>query len=259
VPLEVTVVRDQQTWESVVAGAIAELGGEAHLADINRTIEGHPKTATNPTWRDTVRRVVRQYNVFEPVPPLRSGVYRLRSAEPVSLQVVEPPQAGSVVDHGTAQGMLVTLGNIYGYSTFAPKTDQTTRRFQGRPLGDIVGLRDCTSIFAGPNVAKIRQIDVLWLAEDDYGLFPVYAFEVEHTTQVRDGLDRLLKIPQRYDTRLFVVGPDENTRNLFDRLTHQVPFRSHIERFRFNTYEQLGRLYNAAVAHAQNRSDFGIS
>ena len=55
---------DKLTWKDVVAEALGELGGEAHLSDINAKIEGHPKTKTNPTWQDTIRRVVREYKIL---------------------------------------------------------------------------------------------------------------------------------------------------------------------------------------------------
>lgn len=99
--------------------------------------ESYPKTKTNPTWRDTIRRVVRQYKIFEPVPPERSGIYKL--VEEVSIKAeaqsfTEKPE----INHGIAQGMLVTLGKIYGCKTYAPPHDQTIRSFQGKPLIEIL-------------------------------------------------------------------------------------------------------------------------
>ena len=208
---------EEPTWKDVVADALRELGGQAHLAQINEKLEGHPKT-TNPTWRDTIRRVVRQYKIFEPVPPDRSGIYRLveaKSPQPASQNI---DSQNAEVNHDIAQGMLATLGNIYGYETFVPAHDQTIREFQGRKLKDVVTVRDCTDIFRGPNLSKVREIDVIWFDEDDYGLFPVYAFEVEHTTRIKNGLDRLLKIPKRFPVRLLVIGPGDEEKNLFDQL-----------------------------------------
>lgn len=250
--------REELTWKDVVANALRELGGQGHLSQINQKLENHPKVATNPTWRDTIRRVVRQYKIFQPVLPERSGVYRL-------LEIVQPqPESQSLdslnveINHGIAQGMLVTLGNIYGYETFVPTHDQTTRNFQHTKLKDLVSLKSCDDIFQGPNLSKVREIDVMWFSEDDYGLFPIYAFEVEHTTKVKSGLDRLLKIPRRYAVRLFVVGPGEEERGLFDRYVNQTPFRSHRDRFNFRFYNQVESIYNAAVNHETERQQFGV-
>ena len=52
------------TWKDVVKEALAEIGSSGQLDDIYSRIKGHPKTETNPTWRDTVRRTLQQYNIF---------------------------------------------------------------------------------------------------------------------------------------------------------------------------------------------------
>jgi len=249
---------EKLTWKDVVANALRELGGQAHLSEINERVEGHPKTATNPTWRDTIRRVVRQYKIFEPVPPARSGVYRLVESRTPQPQSQDIDSEDAEINHGIAQGMLIALGNTYDYETFVPAYDQTVREFQGRKLGDLVTIKRITDIFRGPNLSKIREIDVLWFDEDDYGLFPVYAFEVEHTTRVKNGLDRLLKIPRRFPTHLFIIGPGEEERNLFDRYVNQTPFRNYQDRFTFRLYRQLQDVYNAAIRHQIEQENFGL-
>lgn len=52
------------TWKDVVKEALAEIGNSGHLDDIYSNIKNHPKTETNPTWRDTVRRTLQQYSIF---------------------------------------------------------------------------------------------------------------------------------------------------------------------------------------------------
>jgi hypothetical protein len=208
----------------------AGIGRTGHLSEINKIVEGHPKTKTNPTWRDPIRRVVRQYKIFEPVPPERSGIYKVVeevSIRPESQGFTEEPE----IDHGISQRMLVTLGRIYGYETYAPPHDQTIRSFQGKPLRDFVSVSDCTDIFRCPNLSKIREIDSLWFDEDDYGLFPLYAFEVEETTMVKSGLDRLLKIPRRFPASFFVIGPSTKEKDLFNQYVNQTPFRNFKENF----------------------------
>jgi hypothetical protein len=250
---------EKTNWKDIVAEAIQELGGQAHLSQINEKLAGHPKTISNPTWQATIRRVVREYALFEPVPPENSGVYRL-----VHMQTPAPgPQSldapTAQANHDIVQGMLVTLGNIYGYETFVPAHDQTARLFQGKPLKESITVKDCTDIFKGPNLPKIREIDVLWFTEDDYGLFPSYAFEVEHTTKIKNGLDRLLKIPTRFSTRLFIIAPGQAEQDLFAQLVNQTPFREHQARFMFRCYAQLEDLYAVALKHAAQRQQFGVA
>ena len=255
--MQTKIDKQKLTWKDVVRDALIELGGQGHLSEINRIVEGHTKTKTNPTWRDTIRRVVRQYKIFEPLPPERSGIYKVVeevSIEPVAQGFVEEPE----INHGIAQGMLVTLGKIYGYETYVPTHDQTIRKFQGKPLRDFVSVSDCTHIFKHPNLGNIREIDSLWFDEDDMGLFPVYAFEVEETTRVKSGMDRLLKIPTRLATRLFIIGPSAKEKDLFEKYVNQTPFRNFRERFLFKLYKELEDLYNSALVHNDQREQFGI-
>jgi len=248
---------EKYTWKDVVRNALLELGGQGHLSEINKIVEGHPKTKTNPTWQDTIRRVVRQYKIFVPVPPERSGVYKVVeeiSIKPEAQGFTKEPE----IDHGIAQGMLITVGRIYGYETYAPPHGQTVRNFQGKPLRDFVSVSDCTNIFRGPNLSKIREIDTLWFDEDDYGLFPIYAFEVEETTRVKSGLDRLLKIPRRFPARFFVIGPTTKEKDLFGQYINQTPFRDFKDRFLFRLYKDVEELYNSALIHSDRREKFGI-
>lgn len=250
--------KEALTWKDIVADALRELGGEAHLSEINAKVKSHPKTKTNPTWEDTIRRVVRQYKIFEPVPPERSGIYRLVETGIPVPQSQSLDSADAEINHDIAQGMLVTLGSIYGYETFVPTHDQTVREFQGKKVGELATIKTCEGIIKGANLAKVREIDVLWLDEDDDGLFPIYAFEVEHTTRVKNGMDRLLKIPQRFQTNLFVLGPSDEEKRLFDLYVSQTPFKNFRHKFMFRLYDELERIYNAAVMHAEEREHFGI-
>ncbi len=249
---------EKYTWKEIVKNALKELGNQGHLSEINKIVARNPiakiKIANNPTWQATIRRVVRQYRIFE---PLGKGVYRL--SEEISIKP-EPQEFTKEleINHGIAQGMLLTLGKIYGYETYTPPRDQTIRTFQNRLLRDFVTVSDCTNIFKGPNLSKIREIDALWFNEDDYGLFPSYAFEVEETTKVKSGLDRLLKIPTRFQCRLFVIGPSNNEKKLFEKYICQTPFRNFKDRFQFKLYIELERLYNSALKHCEYREQFGI-
>jgi hypothetical protein len=246
------------TWRDVVRDALQELGGEGHLREINDCVEGHPKTKKNPTWRDTIRRVVRQYSIFQPIGKGRSGRYRL--VEQPSVEAEPEKMTGrEAVDHDIAQGMLLALGRLYGYETFAPASDATTRMFQGSPLANLTTITNCAEFCGKTSLPRVRQIDAIWLAEDNDGAYPVYAFEVEHTTRVRSGMDRLVEIPERHRTSLFVVAPGENEQKLFEKLIMQNRFRNFRERFKFRDYRQLEQVYNSAVRHEEARTSFGVS
>lgn len=243
----------QITWKDLVSDALRRLGGEGHLNQINAKIKGHPKTLTNPTWKFTIRRVVRQYSIFQPVPPARSGVYRL-----IDEPDLPEPQQGRAI-HGTVQGMLLRLGLLYGYDTFAPLADLHARTFQKRPLADFTTVKDCSGFCKSKaSLTRVKLIDAIWLDGDDDGLYPAYAFEVENTTKVRSGLDRLTQIPGRYKIPLIVLAEGEKEEKLFSRLIEESRYGGFRERFKFRTYQQLENLFNAAVQHDESRDAFGV-
>lgn len=250
--INITLVQTETgpTWKDVVADAIASLGGEAHLKQISEKLKNHEKTKTNPTWRDTIRRVVRQYAIFQPIGEARSGRYRL-VAEPK----VDPKPARA---HDNAQGMLLALGKLYGYQTFAPAADCTRREFQCRPLRDYATVRQCDSFAQGSVLRTVSQIDVMWLAEDSSGPYPVFAFEVEHSTKVKSGMDRMTEIPERCRTKMFIVAPGADEERLFARYFETNRFRRFQKQMFFRNYEELDSLYATALQHESVRSSFGV-
>jgi hypothetical protein len=226
-------------WKQLVTDALQALGGEASLKDITANLERNPRRPDTATWRATIRRVVRQYNIFEPVRMAKgSAGYRL---------VQLPPQPAPVADesdpHGEQQGMLLELGRLCGYETFANSTDKTIRRFRGRPLAGYATVRnDADDLLALP-LKKMRNTDVMWMAEDSEGLYPRYAFEIENSTKVKSGLLRLLKIPERFHTKLFVIGAGDEEAGLFERHLQDSPFRQHADRFHFFRYSDVADFY----------------
>ncbi|MDQ6631231.1 MAG: hypothetical protein M3Y82_05685 [Verrucomicrobiota bacterium] len=90
------------------------------------------------------------------------------------------------------------------------------------------------------------------MAEDSEGLYPRYAFEVEHSTKIKDGLLRLLKIPERFRTELYVVGPGKEEAALFERYLQDSLFRQHANRFHFFPYSEVSDFYRNGVAFDRN-------
>jgi hypothetical protein len=195
------------TWKDVVKEALLEIGSSGHLDDIYSKIKGHPKTETNPTWRDTVRRTLQQYSIFYQEEK-GSGIWYLREEKP--LEEFDPkknPNPG----HEDVQGILLELGKIYGYETWRGVND-AKKKFMGRPLEEIATVCDFPRLFSYPKVVKVASyIDVIWFSSDTDALVPEYAFEVEHTTEVTKGLGRLFDhYKSGLRTKRFIVLSDKN-------------------------------------------------
>lgn len=56
--------KHSQSWRVLVENALYDLGGEAHLKQIYRALEHHPRTRDCPTWPCTIRRTIREGRNF---------------------------------------------------------------------------------------------------------------------------------------------------------------------------------------------------
>lgn len=262
----------ETTWKDVIADALQQLGGEAHLKQIIEIALAHPKAAGNNNVDAKVRQVVRRYKIFEPIHS-GSGHYRLLA--PVALPVVNAPMTQQIALDliqtevikpeiikptipttkeitDTIQGQLLYIGQVYGFHTYAPPADQTKGFFNGKPLADLVTLRDGLEpvTWLKPKQKKeAALIDVLWFeTTNDDDLIPRCAFEVEHTTDVLNGINRLCQLPSFLKTQLFIVGPDESKKALYDKHIQSVPFKASAPYFQFRFFDEVGPLFESAAA-----------
>ncbi len=241
-----------RTWKDVVAEALSTLGGEAHLDQITALAIKDPKAVTNQRVSEKVRQVVRAFTVFAPVAG-NPGVYRLTSPLPPVVAVttnVPPVTQSSITDE--VQGMLLSVGKMYGYGVYAPAEDRTKRRFQNQPLAQITDINtDLEDIVGTDKHAVVERIDVLWFDTDEIGIFPKVGFEVEHTTKIDTGLNRLAEIPNRFQTILYIIGDDEKDRKRFDNLLTRNVYKPFSHRVSFRTFADVQALYQAAAIHHQ--------
>ena len=243
------------TWKELVAGALKQFGGAASLRDITASLKDNPLRPQTATWEATIRRVVRQYKVFEPV-KMQNGHagYRL-----VLQEEPKPKTHPTKLDpHGEQQGMLLQLGNLCGYETFTNSTDKTIRRFGDEPISNFATVRNDASALSALPLKKMRNTDVMWMAEDSEGLFPRYAFEVENSTGVKSGLIRLLRIPERFNARLYIVGPSDEEAELFKRYMGETPFRQHAARFQFHFYDEVREFHRSGTMFEKHRKSWAI-
>jgi len=243
------------TWKHIVAQVLANLGGEATLKAITAGVRDHPLRPDTPTWQATIRRVVRQYKVFEPF-KTHDGLAAYRLVPVPEPRLATPNESDD--PHGEQQGMLLQLGQVFGYETFTNSTDKTIRKMGGAPISAFATIRNDAESLQGLPVARIRDSDVIWMAEDVEGLYPRYAFEVEESTRVKSGLLRLLKIPQRYRALLYVIGRGDKEASLFERYMRDAPFHQYADRIQFRQYGEVSRLYQSAMDMDCKAKEFGI-
>lgn len=244
------------TWKQLVADALQELGGEASLKEITARLKDNPLRPQTATWNATIRRVIRQYKIFEPI-KTGDGLagYRLVNLpEPKPQQKLENKND----PHGEQQGMLLQLGQFCGYETFTNSTDKAIRTFGGQPISRYATVKNDDEALSALPLPKIRTADVMWMAEDSEGLYPRYAFEIENSTKVKSGLLRLLKIPERFQTRLFIIGAGDEEEKLFERHLKESPFRQHAHRFRYFRYNDVATFYDSGFDFRNHVGCWGI-
>jgi hypothetical protein len=245
-------MEQERTWKDVVVEAIKQRGGKATLKEITEFALKDPKAEHNRNVREKVRQVVRAYNIFETAEE-RSGVYRLVS-ETVSADLDQQITTKSVTDE--IQGKLLYIGRVNNYETFAPADDRAKRQFSGHNLERLVSVRDLTSHprLAEEEIKNIERIDVLWLREMEGDLIPRFAFEVENSTKVLAGLNRLNTIPRWFPTRLIIVGEDDRQKRRFDKYLSDKAFKSYASRFQFKYFEDIRMLFQTSATFDEART-----
>ena len=79
------------------------------------------------------------------------------------------------------------------------------------------------------------------------GLFPYCGFEVERSTPIHTGLNRLAEIPRRFNARLYIIGDDAKDKALFDNLLNQTVYKPLKSRYAFQDFADVRTLYQRAV------------
>ncbi len=170
-----------------------------------------------------------------------------------------------IIAHEMAQAALLELGNILGYDTYTadPSKDPGDQfdevvEMEGyktvirRPLGQIATL-DKIPDFAPKRVMEsAKDIDVIWFKDD----LPVVCFEVEHTTNVKQGLLRQFQVSRLVqNARFYVIAPEEQ-RAKFEKEADTYPFKQIRDRYAFKSYEELVEFYGEAWKFHEAKSKF---
>jgi len=175
----------QQTQADAVEEALRKLGGYATLGDLYQNVD-------YDTWRTrtpyaTIRRILQkdpQGRFFK----IRPGLWGLADRREEILQKLAigagaTKEAVQQFDHSYYQGLILQIGSLRHYETFAPAADRN-KLFLGTHLSSFVSRKDIPSFSYPSIVRRAAHIDVIWFRKRGRGLlFPYAFFEVEHTTQ----------------------------------------------------------------------------
>ena len=117
------------------------------------------------------------------------------------------------ITHEEIQWTLLKLGADLGLNIWVATNDRN-KNFGGHAFSEIPQLLSDLPIQINERITKvIERIDVLWLKDDAI----IYAFEIEHTTQIFSGLLRMSDLVTMLPTiniKLFIVAPDERRKDV---------------------------------------------
>jgi len=155
----------------------------------------------------------------------------------------KPKVSLSIESHEDAEEILLKLGKMLGYLPYLNITDRSKindKKLLNEILGDIP---DC---FGERDKSSAKNIDVIWFDADEN---PKICLEVEHSTNVNSGLQRLSQL-KHFDVR-FIILAEEDKRNKFESEMTKFPYRTMKEKFRFISYEEILDLYETVTSYKQ--------
>lgn len=227
-----------------VIQALEQLGGQATLAQLYyATLKIKDCTWNTKTPEASIRRIVQKRpEIFK----VRPGLWALRSYQKRLGLIEETPRnqddAQAIQQsHSYYQGLLLTIGRLRHFETFAPQQDKN-RLFINRPLKEIRTLDEIPP-FSYPKIVKrCSTVDVVWF--NRRGLLHSL-FEVEHSTNIQDSLTKFFDLQDFY-TRMVIVAADRRGRDF----EHKIGFDAFNEikgRVSFLSYEALAQQYEAEM------------
>lgn len=236
-------------YEAVIS-TLEKLGGQATLAELYKMVlELKSCKWGTKTPFASIRRIVQTrpeiFRVYPGLWALRSHKSRLGLVEhdATMKQSPESLQRG----HSYYQGLLVSIGNRRGYSTFVPNQDKN-KLFVNRPLREIRSLQSIPSFSYDYFVKKCGTVDVVWFNKRQ---MPNRLFEVEHSTDIQNSL---LKFCELHDFHAAMIIVADNHRYAeFKYKIQQKVFAEVRARINFLSYHTLVKQYEHEMFMAGQR------
>ncbi len=166
---------------------------------------------------------------------------------PTEIILPIPPKIKEINNHSEAEFILLKLGQVLGYDTYSPDRNE---KAYGQKLEDLISFNEIPQFTTPSLLDTIKKIDVIWFEDE----FPVYCFEIEHTTGVTTGLVRLANVSQ-LNTKLFVVAPEKVLKK-FTTETKKLIFRRGRAKYIFRSYKDLISFYYRAESYVDTKEKF---
>ena len=236
-------------YEAVIL-TMESLGGIATLQQLNQEVFKIKECAWNTkTPYASIRRIVQQTKGIYKIKP---GLYALethrKQLEANGIVVDTDQNKGSQIlidfNHSYYQGLLLSIGNLKGFNTFAPNQDKN-KLFANQKIDDIRSLHEIPTYTYSHFVQRCSTIDVIWFNERN---MPDSFFEVEHSTDISNSLQKFNDL-QDFHTKMFIVA-DIKRYNEYKYKLNFVSFNliRKDKRVAFLSYQELEKQYEQIIA-----------
>jgi hypothetical protein len=152
--------------------------------------------------------------------------------------------------HNEMQGMLLEIGNARK-DVLETYTNDKKREFvfENKTLGSLATLPNIP-FFTYENIVKdsVSFADVIWFNGNLNNIFPTHIFEVESTTDFRDGFIKFMEL-QYFLSEFICVSPLDR-KNKFNKEIAKNAFRPIRNRVRFLSYEDVENDYKTRLSKA---------
>lgn len=228
-------------YEAVIL-AMRENGGYATLGHLYRTVLKIPDCHWGTqTPFASIRRIVQTYpNIFFKIKPGLWGLVAEKKHVLKQLSLDGKPTEARVehFNHSYYQGLLIEIGNLRRYKTFVPHQDKN-KSFQSRRLSEVSTLKDFPEFTHDYLLKRARTVDVAWFNER--GL-PYAFFEVEHSTDIRNSLQKFVEF-QDFRIKFRIVADSVRRQDFESKIASHIfaPIRSTV---RFIDYDKLFEWHN---------------
>ena len=238
------------TWSEAIEQAIIQNGYIATLKEIYQ-IAPTLKQFNGLTPDRTINERVQRDKRFVKLKP---GLYGLKNyleklPDEFNPNISKTQADEDKITHAYIQGMLLEIGNINGFKTFAP---DKSGRFTSKKLCDIMTLKEIPKFTYEHILQSTRFIDVIWFNDRN---FPNSIFEVENSTNFLNSLVKFVEL-QDFTTSMIMIAPNEKSKiNKYNQEIEKSAFAAIKDRVKFFNYDKIIGLYNSQIA-ASKYNDF---
>ena len=231
-----TGLRIMKQSEQVIK-AMDDLGGYATFGQLYQSVDVASWKTKTP--QATIRRIVQDTNIFFNIRP---GLWALKShkkelPDHIYLQGNAKNKKQEEYGHTYYQGLLLEVGNIKKYETYAPHQDKN-KAFLGKTLGDVKTMNDVYPFGYENFVNHVKNVDVSWFNSRK---MPECLFEVEHSTSMHNSLIKFNELAD-FKIRFYIVA-HESRKKEFNAKVGLDTFKRLREEVKFCNYTDLSKMH----------------